>query len=102
MIHVIASISIKEGRLEDIKKIYEFFAPKVEIEKGCRMYCPTFDYSTDIQTQVKDNNVITVIEKWESIEDFKAHLSAPHVLQFREDIKGIVENVSIKVLEDLL
>lgn len=102
MIHVIASISIKEGTLEDIKKIYASFAPKVEKEMGCLMYCPTVDYNTDIHTQEKDTNIVTVIEKWESIEAFNAHLNTPHVFEFREDIKGIVENVSIKVLEDIL
>lgn len=101
MLHVIASITIKEGAIEDIKRIYASFTPKVEQEEGCIMYRPTVDYLTDIHTQVLDNCTITVIEKWESEAAFKAHLNAPHVLQFREDIKGIVENVSIKVTEDM-
>lgn len=102
MIHVIASISIQKGTQEEIRKIYESFVPQVEKEQGCLMYCPTVDFQTDIHTQTQDQNLVTIIEKWESIEAFNAHLNAPHVLQFREDIKGIVEKVSIKVLEGIL
>lgn len=102
MIHVIASIYIKNGKLDEIKAIYKAFVPEVESESGCILYCPTYDFPTDISTQIKDRTVITVIEKWASSQAFHAHLTAPHVIQFREDIKGIVEKVSIKVLENLL
>ena len=83
-------------------KIYESFVPKVVAEAGCIMYCPTADVETEIPTQIKEENVITVIEKWQDPESFNAHLCAPHVLEFREDIKGIVEKVSIKVLKNIL
>jgi len=102
MIHVIASIYVKNGKLAEMKEIYQSFAPKVENEPGCLMYRPTSDFRTEIPTQVKDENIITVMEKWESLEAFEAHLVAPHVLQFRESIAGIVEKVSIKVLQDLI
>ncbi len=102
MIHVIASIYIKEGKLSEIMKIYESFVPKVIAEKGCIMYCPTADFETKIPTQSKEKNIITVIEKWEDLESFNAHLCAPHSREFRKDIKEIVEKVSIKVLKNIL
>ena len=102
MIHVIASIYIKDGRMPDVLKIYKGFTSKVNQEEGCLQYLPTLDHQTDIATQVQESNVVTVIETWEDMAVFKAHLNAPHVIQFREDIKGIVEKVSIKVLTDAL
>lgn len=102
MIHVIASISFKSEKLHELKEIYQVFAPKVEDEPGCILYSPTADFSTEIPTQVTDNSIITVIEKWESLAAFEAHLVAPHVQQFREDIKGIVDKVTIKVLQELI
>jgi len=99
MIHVIASIQVKDGRLPEVLKIYETFAPEVHKEKGCRLYLPTLDYQTDIQTQQRESNCVTVIEKWESLAAFQDHLNAPHVVAFREEIKGIVENVSVKILK---
>ena len=101
MIHVIASIFIKEGKLAEITKIYESFVPKVLAEEGCIMYCPTADFETEIPTQLKEKNIVTVIEKWEDLEAFHAHLNAPHSCEFREDIKDIVEKVSIKVLKNI-
>ena len=44
-------------------------------------------------------DVVTVIEKWNTLEDLKAHLVAPHMLAFRERVKGMVEDVTLKVLE---
>ena len=100
MIHVLASIVIEEGKMPDVLKIYENFVPLVTGETGCLMYQPTLDVDTPIPTQVKDDNLVTVIEKWESMEAFNAHLNAPHVIQFRKEIKGIVKNISIKVLTE--
>jgi len=85
-----------------VQEVYKGFAPQVLKEKGCLMYLPTVDYPTDIATQRQESNVITVIEKWDNMEAFHAHLNAPHVLQFREDVKGLVEKVSIKVLREML
>ncbi len=102
MIHVIASIYVKEGKMPEIQKIYEFFVPKVNNEDGCIMYLPTIDHQTDIPTQSKDVNMVTVIEKWESMQAFNSHLSASHVVEFRAQIKGIVEKVTIKVLKEML
>ncbi len=102
MIHVIASIFVKEEKLPDLQKIYESFVPKVNDEKGCIMYLPTIDHKTDIPTQAQDENLVTVIEKWENMQAFRAHLSASHTVEFREHIKGVVEKVSIKVLKELV
>ena len=102
MIHVIASIFIKEAKVPNVLKIYETFAPKVNQEEGCLLYLPTIDCKTDIATQLQADNIVTVIDKWESMAAFKKHLSAPHVVEFRENIKESVEKVSIKVLKNAL
>jgi len=99
MIHVIASIHVRKGKMSDLLGIYETFVPKVNKEPGCIMYLPTIDHPTDIATQVQAANIVTIIEKWESMAAFKAHLSAAHVAEFRENIIGVVEKVSIKVLK---
>jgi len=45
-----------------------------------------------------NSNVVTIIEKWDSLEDLKTHLSAPHMLAYKENVKDIVDRVSLKVL----
>ncbi|MFH1984547.1 MAG: putative quinol monooxygenase [Pseudomonadota bacterium] len=99
MIHVIATIKIKPGCRDALIDVYKDFIPQVQAESGCITYTPTMDHDTDIPTQRKEPDVVTIVELWEDIEAFRAHLIAPHVIAYRERVKDIVESVSIKVLD---
>lgn len=98
MINVIASIHIKEGRLSEFIEIFKANVPKVLKEKGCVEYVPTVDFPTGLPPQELNNNVVTIIEKWDCLEDLQTHLKAPHMLEYRERVKNLVDNVSLKVL----
>lgn len=100
MIHVIASIYVKKGRLAEFIKIFKSNIPNVFEEKGCQEYMPTIDVPTGFPPQELSNNVVTVIEKWDSLECLQAHLSAPHMLVYKEKVKDLIDNVSFKVLEE--
>lgn len=100
MINVIASIRLKEGRVSEYIEIVKANIPHVIKEEGCLEYMPTIDFTTDIPPQKLDPNVVTIIEKWRAIEDLLAHFSTPHMLEYREKVKNIVENISIKVLTE--
>ena len=99
MIHVVASIRIKPGKREEFLEIFNDNVPNVLVEKGCIEYGPTIDVETDISVQKSDPNVVTIIEKWETLEDLKVHLTAPHILAYREKVADIVESLSLKVLQ---
>ncbi|MGB3209339.1 MAG: putative quinol monooxygenase [Desulforhopalus sp.] len=99
MIHVIASIHIKEGRRADFLDIFKSNIPDVLKEKGCLEYMPTVDLPTGLPPQELNENMVTIVEKWESLEDLRAHLSAPHMLAYHKKVKDIVEKVVLKVLE---
>jgi quinol monooxygenase YgiN len=47
-----------------------------------------------------DENVVTIIEKWESLEALRDHLEAPHMLAYSEKVKNIVAGLSLKVLRE--
>lgn len=100
MIHVIASIYIKEGGVSQFVEIFKANVPAVLAERGCIEYTPTLDVVTGIPPQELNDNVVTIVEKWACVDDLKAHLAAPHMLAYQEKVKGLVEKVSIKVLED--
>ncbi|MBA3010540.1 MAG: antibiotic biosynthesis monooxygenase [Proteobacteria bacterium] len=101
MIHVIASIQIKEGHLSEFVEIFKNNIPKVLEEKGCLEYVPTVDLPTGLPPQEVNTAVVTIIEKWNSVEDLMGHLSAPHMLVYREKTKALVEKMSVKVLEEV-
>ena len=100
MISVIASIKVKADRLPEFIEIFKANVPKVRDEKGCIEYFPAIDIDSDLPVQKLDKNVVTIIEKWESVEALRAHLKTPHMLAYREKVKDMVEELSIKVLKD--
>ena len=100
MINVIASVFIKEDRLSEFIDIFKSNIPNVLDEKGCFEYVPTIDVHTGLPPQELNNNVVTIIEKWDSLEDLQAHLLAPHMLAYKENVKDLVDKVSLKVLEE--
>ena len=98
MTHVIASISVKEGRLAEFLDIFKANIPNVIKESGCVEYVPTIDAPSGLSAQTCDEHVVTVIEKWKTLEDLKKHLSSPHMLAYREKVKDHVQHVSLKIL----
>ncbi len=100
MVNVIASIRVKAGRLSEFLDIFKANVPSVREERGCIEYFPAVDIDADLPPQSFDENIVTVIEKWESLEALRDHLQTPHMLAYREKVKDIVEDVSLKVLEE--
>ena len=100
MINVIASVHIKEGLVSDFIKLFKSNIPNVLSEKGCVEYVPMIDLPTGLPPQELNKNVVTIIEKWESLEDLQAHLSAPHMVAFQKKEKDFVDKVSLKVLQE--
>jgi quinol monooxygenase YgiN len=100
MIHVIASIYLKSNQLSEFLDILKSNVPNVIDEAGCIEYVPTIEVPTGLAAQACNDNVVTIIEKWNTLEDLKKHLSSPHMLVYREKVKDLVETVSLKILRE--
>ena len=100
MVTVIASISLKPGCMQDFLQVFKANVPQVRAEAGCIEYYPTIDVPADLPPQKLEENVVTVIEKWESVEALHEHFKAPHMASYRENVKDMVQGVSIKVLQE--
>lgn len=100
MIYVIAAVELKRGRRDDFFGEFRKIVPLVRAESGCLEYCPTVDVDTNISAQgdVREN-VVTVVEKWESIEALEAHLIAPHMIEYRGKVKDMVAGTQLQILE---
>ena len=99
MIHVLASIKVKDSCMAAFLEIFKANMSNVLAEKGCVEYIPTIDFNTDLPPQIFDSNVITVIEKWECFENLQAHLSAPHMLEYKSKVESLIEGVVLKILK---
>jgi quinol monooxygenase YgiN len=100
MIYVIAMIELKPGKREDFLKRVGQLVPKVKAEKGCIEYGPAVDYPTGIKVQVLlGENIAVMMEKWEGFKELEAHLTAPHMMEYRQDIKEMVVGTKLQVLQ---
>ena len=100
MISVLASIQIKPGCKDQFLAIFKANVPAVKAEDGCLEYRPTVDAPTGLPPQKLDADLVTIIEKWSSLDALRAHLAAPHMAAYREKVKDLVAGVSLKVLQD--
>jgi len=100
MIIVIASIQLAAGRRSDFLEHFNANVPNVLEEDGCIEYTPTVDVPTNIPAQggARDD-VVTVVEKWEDLEALEAHLVAPHMLEYRANVKEMVLGAQLSILE---
>lgn len=100
VINVLATIRIKPGKRDEFIKSFKANVPNVLAEKGCIEYAPNIDVDADLEPQVLDENTVTVVEKWDSLEALRGHLVAPHMVAYKEQVADIVEGLEIKVLEE--
>lgn len=100
MVRVVASIRVKKGSLSEYVALFRENVPNVLAEDGCLEYAPCTDAPTGWPTQVLDDQCMTVVEKWESMEALQAHSQAPHMLAFRKRAGHLVEGVELQVLRD--
>lgn len=100
MIHVIATIEVVPGMREAFLAEFRRIVPPVRAEAGCIEYGPTIDLPTPFPAQVPlRENTVTIVEKWESLAALQAHMSAPHMLEYRGRVKEMVTAVKLQVLQ---
>ncbi|MCB2145700.1 MAG: antibiotic biosynthesis monooxygenase [Deltaproteobacteria bacterium] len=100
MIHVIASIRVKAGGVPAFLEIFKANVPRVKKEHGCIGYVPTVDADAGLPAQNRDEDRVTIIEQWASLEALHAHLKSAHMLAYREQVKDLVKGVSLNVLKE--
>ena len=99
MIHVIATITVRNGKRDDFLREFHRIVPLVYAEKGCIEYGPTVDVASGMAMQGPlRENVAVIIEKWESLDALIAHSQAPHMADYRVRVKDFVESVTLQIL----
>ena len=100
MIHVLATIDLAPGTRDAFLREFNANVPAVLQEGGCLEYGPTVDFPTGLAAQIPDRpDVAVIVEKWSDLAALQAHLKAPHMLTYRERVKGYVVKVSLQVLQ---
>ncbi len=100
MIHVIATITLNPGVRTPFLEVFRWLTPLVRAEAGCIEYQATVDVLTTIGVQDGPyDHVVTVVEKWESVEALYAHSAASHMTEYRAKVKDFVVGVKLVVSE---
>jgi quinol monooxygenase YgiN len=99
MIHVIAVITAKPGKREEILRHWRQIVPAVHAEKGCIEYGAAVDAEGALPVQTKwGPDTFLVIEKWESMDSLKAHAAAPHMATYAAKTKELIASRVIHIL----
>ena len=83
MVHVLAVITAKPGKREEVLRHFRANVPAVRAEKGC------IEYGAD---------TFVVVEKWESMDALKAHAAAPHMAAYGAKTRELLASRVIHIL----
>jgi quinol monooxygenase YgiN len=99
MIIVLATIELHPGKRPEFLAEFHKIVPKVRAEVGCHEYFPAVDTVSGLPVQgPARDDIVVVVEKWESVAALEAHLIAPHMMEYRPKVKDFVKKVSLQIL----
>lgn len=103
MIHVIAFLHLRPGTRREFLATFEALTPLVRAEKGCIEYGPAVDHGPFLgfQSPIGDD-VVAVVEKWESPAALEAHIVAPHMKTWGAKIDAMMTDRVIHVFDPAL
>jgi quinol monooxygenase YgiN len=99
MVHVLAVITAKPGKRDEILEAFRANVPAVHAEAGCIEYGAAIDAEGvgALQTRFGDDSFV-VVEKWASLDALKAHAAAPHMAAYGAKTKDMIASRVIHVL----
>ena len=99
MIHVVALITAKPGKREEILKHFRANVPAVRAEQGCIEYGAAVDADPALPIQTKYGaDTFAVIEKWASMDALRVHAAAPHMAAYAAKTKEHIASRVIHIL----
>ena len=100
VIHVIATVEVGAGKRDAFLVEFHRLMPSVQAENGCIEYGPTIDVTSGLGIQTPSReNIVTILEKWDSLDALRAHVAAPHMAEYRIRVKDLVVSVKLQVLQ---
>ena len=81
MIHVLAIITTKPGKRDEVLPAFRANMPVVHAEAGCIEYGPVIDAEGGAGAKFGSDTFV-VVEKWESLDHLGAHARSPHMAAY--------------------
>ena len=101
MLTIIAEIRTHAGNehRQAVLDAFQKITPTVLAEDGCHGYETLIDHLPVLEMQTQDQNLIVMLEKWQSTAHLEAHMQTEHMQQHFEATKDHVVDVKIRILE---
>ena len=100
MIHVIAIITAKPGRRDEVLGHFRANVPAVRAEAGCIEYGAAVDAAgAPGFAAAFGPDTFVVVEKWESMDALKAHAAAPHMAAYGAKTRELLASRAVHVLD---
>jgi quinol monooxygenase YgiN len=99
VIHVVATVDLHPQTRQQFLAEFQTLKPAVWAEDGCLEYGEYIDVASGLGPQIPLRpDVVTIIEKWASMNAFAGHAIAPHMQAFRQRVAHLVLKTSLQVL----
>lgn len=99
-VHVIAVITTKPGKRDEVLAMFKANVPAVLAEDGCIEYGATVDCAdAGFATKYGDDTFV-VVEKWASLKALGAHAASPHMKEYGAKTKDLLADRVIHVMSD--
>ena len=100
-VHVIAIITAKPGKREEVLANFNANVPAVHAEDGCIEYGAVIDCEGVGFAKAFGPDTFLVVEKWASLDHLKAHAVTPHMKAYSEKNKDLLAERTIHVMSDV-
>ena len=100
-VHVIAIITAKPGKREEVLANFNANVPAVHAEDGCIEYGAVIDCEGVGFAKAFGPDTFLVVEKWASLDHLKAHAVTPHMKAYSEKNKDLLVDRTIHVMSDV-
>ena len=100
-VHVIAVITAKPGKRQEVLENFKANVPAVRAEDGCIEYSAVVDTEGVSFAKAFGPDTFVVIEKWASLDHLKAHAGTPHMRAYSAKNKELLVDRSIHVMSDI-
>lgn len=99
LVHVIAILTTKSGKRDEVLALFNANVPAVLAEDGCIEYGATIDTENagPMQTQFGPDSFV-VVEKWESMAHLGAHAVSDHMKAYAAATKDMMADRVIHIL----
>jgi quinol monooxygenase YgiN len=97
MIHVLAFITTKPGKRDEVLAAFHKNIPNVHAEEGCIEYGPVVDAEGIGQVSFGPDTFV-VVEKWTSAETLGAHARSAHMAAYAASVSDLIADRKVHVL----